>query len=369
VAIDKNQRKPVYRQICEFYLEKIRNGELTDGDPIPSENELKDLYGISRMTARAALRELENLGVVECFRGKGRQICTGSQLTQHVDFGKNELPVAVFPIYAGLIDATCYNSCVINGLNSGFLKNHLSSRFFDVQELQCFSCAFEEYFNSSRFCGLIWINSNLPAAMTTLSRLQYLDIPYVVLNHTLPAKVGAYVVTDHFKGAFQLTEHLLKMGHRNIAILSAEMSFEYAQLRWEGAKAAIRRAGLTPDPSQLFTITDWNNVEATVDRILELNRYTAILIAGGSFAPPTLARLAEKKISVPEQISIVVFDKIVMNVPGIPSLTCVSQPFEELGIAAVDMLLREITAPGTNESLMIQPQFLVGGSCRQLIGK
>ena len=62
---------PRYYQLKEFIRERIRSGEWTPGMLIPSERELCERYGISRMTARQAITELVNEGLLYREQGKG----------------------------------------------------------------------------------------------------------------------------------------------------------------------------------------------------------------------------------------------------------------------------------------------------------
>jgi len=62
---------PRYRQLKERILARIADGELTPGDRVPSENELVEAFGVSRMTANRALRELDVEGYVERRPGVG----------------------------------------------------------------------------------------------------------------------------------------------------------------------------------------------------------------------------------------------------------------------------------------------------------
>lgn len=62
---------PRYYQLKEIMREKIRSGEWKPGDLIPSERELGEQYGISRMTARQAITELVNEGLFYREQGKG----------------------------------------------------------------------------------------------------------------------------------------------------------------------------------------------------------------------------------------------------------------------------------------------------------
>ncbi len=70
-SIVKKGPLPRYYQLKEIMREKIRSGEWKPGDLIPSERELGEQYGISRMTARQAITELVNEGLFYREQGKG----------------------------------------------------------------------------------------------------------------------------------------------------------------------------------------------------------------------------------------------------------------------------------------------------------
>lgn len=76
-TIYRNSPVPRYHQLKEILREKIRSGEWKPGDLIPSERELSETYGISRMTARQAVTDLVNEGVF--YREQGR----GTFVTRH----------------------------------------------------------------------------------------------------------------------------------------------------------------------------------------------------------------------------------------------------------------------------------------------
>lgn len=70
-AIYRNSPLPRYYQLKEILRERIRSGEWKPGDLIPSERELSERYGISRMTARQAITDLVNEGLFYREQGKG----------------------------------------------------------------------------------------------------------------------------------------------------------------------------------------------------------------------------------------------------------------------------------------------------------
>ena len=73
--IDKSSPIPVYYQLKEDILKKIREGVWKVGQCIDSERELSENYGVSRMTIRRALGELVQEGILVREKGKGTFVC------------------------------------------------------------------------------------------------------------------------------------------------------------------------------------------------------------------------------------------------------------------------------------------------------
>jgi DNA-binding GntR family transcriptional regulator len=69
--LDKNGFIPLYYQIQRALMEKIRSGELSEGDSLASEEELSRTYQVSRMTARQALHGLKTSGYAFSEKGRG----------------------------------------------------------------------------------------------------------------------------------------------------------------------------------------------------------------------------------------------------------------------------------------------------------
>lgn len=69
-----NSTKSLYKQIKDRLKEQINTGEYKNGEKIPSERELCDLYKVSRITVRQAINEAVNEGLLYKVQGKGTYI-------------------------------------------------------------------------------------------------------------------------------------------------------------------------------------------------------------------------------------------------------------------------------------------------------
>lgn len=80
--LDRESPSPLYLQLKNFLLERINNGQLTEGEMIPTEQEFGRLTGLSRATIRQALRELDTEGFIKRYRGSGTKVAKKRIITQ-----------------------------------------------------------------------------------------------------------------------------------------------------------------------------------------------------------------------------------------------------------------------------------------------
>lgn len=70
-AVDRTDDRPPYKQIADHLRSAVELGRLAPGDKLPSEADLVEHYGVSRMTARQAIQELRSEGLVDAEQGRG----------------------------------------------------------------------------------------------------------------------------------------------------------------------------------------------------------------------------------------------------------------------------------------------------------
>ncbi|WP_152048665.1 histidine utilization repressor [Aureimonas psammosilenae] len=81
-ATDKDVPLPLYARLKRHILDRVETGEWLPNHRVPSENELVESLGVSRMTANRALRELAAEGVVTRIRGKGSFVAQKKRSSQ-----------------------------------------------------------------------------------------------------------------------------------------------------------------------------------------------------------------------------------------------------------------------------------------------
>jgi phosphoserine phosphatase RsbU/P len=148
------------------------------------------------------------------------------------------------------------------------------------------------------------------------------------------------VCIDNTTGVHELTRHLIEVHHRRRIAFIAGRGPE-AEDRHRGYEQALRDAGLTPDPS-LYWPGDYSfeaGREAAA-QWCEKGRVAcdAIVCANDWMAGGALEMLQERKIRVPEDVSLIGFDDIDRASFMSPPLTTIRQPPRYLGAEAVAMI-------------------------------
>ena len=78
--VEANSVIPLYKQIVRALSDSIANGTYRPGDKLPTEAELIEQFGVSRITVRSAIKEMEDAGLVERARGKGTFVSSDTQM-------------------------------------------------------------------------------------------------------------------------------------------------------------------------------------------------------------------------------------------------------------------------------------------------
>jgi LacI family transcriptional regulator len=173
-------------------------------------------------------------------------------------------------------------------------------------------------------------------------------IPVVQLSQPPHGEGGDHVTVDNESGMRALTEHLITdHGLRDLLFVGGLYASDIAS-RFKGFRAALRAAGLrVPSKPVSDDGADWEAEAATRVREL-LTRGVlpeAFVCATDPVALAVIDVLQAAGIRVPEQVAVTGFDGIAAGRIARPALTTVRQPMQELGRAAVDILIHRIGHP------------------------
>ncbi len=190
--------------------------------------------------------------------------------------------------------------------------------------------------------------------------------PFVVACTELGARVPS-VVFDQWQGTRQALDHLIKLGHRQIAEISGPLENFDARIRHQVWETLLERRGLEPGPSVEGDFEVCSGYRGTRN-LLQMERpFTSILAGNDLMALGAMRALREVGLRVPEDVSIVGFDDIDEAAYFDPPLTTVRQDFDILGRESVEYLVSLIENPNMSiHQRVFHPELVVRESCQRI---
>ncbi len=195
-----------------------------------------------------------------------------------------------------------------------------------------------------------------------LSALENRKIPTVVLDRRVEKWDGDSVGCDSIASAQALVQHLLSLGHTQIAIISGPAATSTAEDRVAGYCLALCKAGITVDQRLIWRGEYRASSGRTMTRELLASGLapTAILATNNAIAAGVLEEMKNQGMNVPSDIALVCFDELPEMERFFPFLTSVTQPAYDMGINATQLLLSRISARGpTRARQVILPTRLI----------
>ncbi|MCW5554186.1 MAG: LacI family DNA-binding transcriptional regulator [Verrucomicrobiae bacterium] len=185
--------------------------------------------------------------------------------------------------------------------------------------------------------------------------------PVVLLGSPAPfCDAFVSVQIEELNGSYQVTRHLLQLGHRRIAYLTGPATAPWARERFEGYRRALREAGLEVDDRLIFqagsTIED--GTKATLQMAGEKCDATAVQAANDLVAVGCATTLFHQGLRIPQDISLAGFGNVLLAEHFRVPLTTVRQPKFRLGSAAVD-LMRQLIRHERAESKRLPAELIV----------
>lgn len=195
---------------------------------------------------------------------------------------------------------------------------------------------------SGRIDGLIVMSPHIDAH--TLNENLPHTMPVVLLNCYVEDDPFDSVNIDNFGGAFLMVQHLIRHGHKRIAVIKGiEPNFDAAE-RLRGYRASIEQGGAERDSALEFSgnFSEASGYDAAKRALGIHPRPTAIFASNDSMAIGALSALREKGVRVPDEMALAGFDDIPIVRYLSPSLTTVHFGIDDLGARAVETVLHAI---------------------------
>ena len=211
--------------------------------------------------------------------------------------------------------------------------------------------------------GLVFLR-DLPIALITT--LRNLDIPFVIADaHS--AHDSLYTVNvDYRLAAYTAVKYLIQQGHHHIGFVgNMHLPAFYSQI-FSGYQKALREYNLPLNLAWCFEkIHDRKTTELFISQLLrEKELPTAIFCMEDILAIELIRYLQKNKVSVPDDISVIAIDDIILSDEIYPSLTTVAIDKDQLGSSAIDILMSLINQEPTDSVGMTATDVVVRESVK-----
>lgn len=255
-----------------------------------------------------------------------------------------------------------YNA-IVEGAQSAVSERGYVLLLADVLELARDNETFARVMRSGAIDGLIMLRAG-SSVDQVVAKVAAERVPTVLVNDR--SRTLTSVGVDDRAGARLATEHLIELGHRDIAQLRLDGRFSRARDRIKGWEDALQAAGLEPDPA---LIVDGGHTSdagyAGMQRLLAARRPpTAVFAASVLSAVGAITAAREAGLRVPEDLSVVGYHDVFFAQHLTPALTVVRLALHAMGRTAVQVLLDLLDGRPARHVMVTEPgpELVVRGS-------
>jgi len=190
--------------------------------------------------------------------------------------------------------------------------------------------------------------------------------PIVTVDRIIPDAPFDTVSIDNGQAAFEVTRHILSLGHVDICALAGWRHLANTTDRLAGFREALRQAGLDPERAEIV-YADFRQ-----DRARELchgvlaspQRPTAFFVSNNEMVVGAMQAITELGLSCPADVSLAAIDDLPWANTFAPRLTTSRQPIEALAEHAVRILHERIRGEKSAvENVLLKAQLIIRDSC------
>ena len=170
------------------------------------------------------------------------------------------------------------------------------------------------------------------------------DIPVVLLDKRIPNLNVDVVLVNNVGGSKQLIEYLISLDHERIGIITGPLSSTTGKERLEGYLKALREHSI-PEDKDLIKIGDFKKQSGyllTLELLSLSFPPTVIFACNNLMGLGAMEATRERKIRMPEEIGLAIFDDLPWFNYVNPPLTVVAQPSSRLGETAGELLFEQM---------------------------
>ncbi len=252
-----------------------------------------------------------------------------------------------------------YFSQTLAGIEQALREAGIDLLLYNFAQVDARQRVFQQKKLVGKVDGLIVIS--LPPTEKEFQSILGLGIPLALVGVSDPR--SSSVSVDDVAGAEIAVQHLVDMGHRDIAIMAGQMeasfNFTVSSQRRQGFMNVLKRNNIEFNQRfELIADFDSKTSELAMDDFLSQKKLpTAIFCESDEMAFGVIKSIRKKGLRVPEDFSVIGYDD--HDFASVLGLTTVAQPAQFLGQLAASMILGKIEKPDSSNSQMKVPTSLV----------
>ena len=360
----EDSSQPKYLHIVETLRKNLNSGHYRGGARLPSEAELTRRFKVSRMTVVKAIQHLQQEGLVVRRVGSGTYAAPQAGSESLVfgllipDLGETEI---FEPICRGMVRSP-------QAKRHSLLWGHsfASADNKEEQAKQLCQHYLDQKVNGVFFAPLEFSPHRERINREILKNPDQASIPVVLLDRcALPFPTTSrhdLVGLDNRRAGYVITEHLLKLGAKNIGFLTRKGSVETVEARIVGCREALFAMGRSL--VDIIIVREDPMDPKTIREVLDRSSIDALVCANDHIAANLMQTMLGMGIRVPEQVRVAGFDDVsyagLLPVP----LTTMHQPCGNIGAAAMSAMLERINNPFLSpRSILLDAHLVVRQSC------
>lgn len=263
---------------------------------------------------------------------------------------------------------------IIRGIQSVLRRAGYTPLLMDAQAQRKLFDRFISMALESRADGVIVIASWLFDETNLLADIKKNRVPIVIIGRDLTGLGVSSILTDNEAGGALALQHLVGLGHRQIAVIRGPQELWDSEPRWAGIRNAAARDGINLDPRMVFQLPSLADPTSGFQGGLEFTRqlldsrqdFTAVVAFDDMTALGVVRGLTEAGFSVPRDCSVMGFDDVLPAKVATPVVSTIRQPLVEMGEKAAARILLELESAVEGKALPFlhkpAPELLVRGS-------
>ena len=365
-SVNRNAHETLPQQIKSDIERRIVDGHWNLGEKIPSEGALAREYDVSRMTVRQALVELINVGVLNRIPGKGTFLVKQRTADEELLMPASSMNTVMLVV--SNLDAT-FQTEIIVGAQECFVRSGVELLLRVIHNDMTLERSVLHSAPVNRMDGLILAanphsGSNVDILME-LSR----KCPVVVVDRNCKDSAGIdSVVSDDENGAYQITRHLIELGHKRILHIALDPSGTSGTDRLSGYRKALADFGL--DCDDYLVRYAYNQTD--IDGYSEIKKYflgarnkqdlpTAVFAGNDIVAAGVYRFFGELGFNIPSDVAVAGYGNLSIGKLLSPQMTTIDQSARVIGRIAAQMVLDKLRGvrPLDSSSLVAVPTKII----------